>query len=406
MKFTVVIGIAVLVMAAAATAAGSLRITTYGNGLDDLASDALLLEDGGMIIVGDTIVAYEPEIIRHILLLRLDADGQLLWTRTYGGDRPSSGHGITADGTGGFTVSGAIRAENEDSEMVLLHVDSDGNELWSRTFGTPRDEVGGRVVGCERDGYWVVGNSVDPNDVVADPGAAGYAGFAGRSNIYVVRTDGQGHELWSCRIESESNTIAFGSVSVDDGIIILSGLLQYPADDNDILLTKLNIDGDEIWSKTWAAGSALGYSLIATSDGGYVISGLRSFPSNPALVESDALLIKVDMDGNDEWLVTYGQSHRVESADIVTETTEGSFVSCGWQTPDLFTPGDDILIAAFDRSGVRLWEELMPSSAHNIHARIFQKPDGSYAIVGSARQPGESFRIQLIEIDPHDERAE
>jgi len=406
MKFTVVVGIAVLVMTAAATAAASSRITTYGNGLDDLASDALLLDDGGMIIVGDTIVAYEPEIIRHILLLRLDARGQLLWTRTYGGDRPSSGHGITADGTGGFTVSGAIRSENEDSEVYLLHIDSDGNELWSRTFGSPRDEMGGRVVGCERDGYWVVVNSVDPNDVVADPGAAGYAGFGGRSNIYVVRTDGQGHELWSRRMESEANTIAFGGAPVDDGIIILSGLLHYPVDDNDILLTKLSIDGDELWSKTWTAGSALGYSLIATSDGGYVISGLRSFPSDPALVKSDALLVKVDMDGNEEWLVTYGQPHQVETADIVTEAEENIFVSCGWQTPDLFTPGDDILIAAFDRSGVPLWEELIPSPAHNLHVRIFRQPDGSYAIVGSARQPGESFRIQLIEIDPHDENIE
>jgi len=404
MKVTVALGIAVLVISAAATAAGSPRTTTYGNGLDDLASDALLLDDGGMIIVGDTIVAYEPEIIRHILLLRLDADGQILWTRTYGGDCPSSGHSITADGTGGFTVSGAIRSESEDSEMYLLHVDSDGNELWSRTFGTPRDEVGGRVVGCERDGYWVVGNSVDPNDVVADPGAAGYAGFGGRSNIYVVRTDGQGNELWSRRMESEANTIAFGSASVDDGIIILGGLLHYPVD-NDILLIKLSIDGDELWSKTWTAGSALGYSLIAASDGGYVISGLRSFPSDPALVESDALLVKVDMDGNEEWLVTYGQPHAMESADIVTETTEHSFVSCGWQTPDLPTPGDDILIAAFDRSGARLWEKLIASPAHNLHVRIFQRPDGSYVIVGSARQPGESFRIQLIEIDLHGESA-
>ena len=401
MRSAIAIGVAVL--AAAVACAASPQITAYGEGLDDLASDALLLDDGGIIIVGETIVAFEPDVIRHILLLRLDADGHLLWTQTYGGDRSGSGHGVSSDGNGGFVVSGAIRSEcGNDSDVYLLRVDSDGNELWSRTFGTPLDEVGGRVSGCESTGYWIVGNSVDPNDVVADPGAAGYAGFAGRSNIYVVRTDGQGRELWSRLIESEANTIAFSSVPTDDGIVILSGILHYPANDNDVVLTKLNADGDDVWSRTWAIGSALGYSINTTSDGGYIISGLRSFPGDPTLAKPDLLLIKVNADGDETWLTTYGDPSLMEAGDAVTETADGGFVSCGWQTPDLYTPGDDILIAAFNRSGAVLWEDVIPSSAHNLHVRIFSLLGGTYVIVGSARQPGQSFRIQLIRIGPHD----
>ena len=406
MKLAIPVGIVLLV--AVVAHAASPRIMTYGDGLDDLASDALPLDDGGMVIVGETIVAFEPEVIRHILLLRLDADGQLLWTRTYGGERSSSGHGVSSESDGGFIVSGAIRSENGDtSDVYLLRVDSDGNELWSRTFGTPLNEVGGRVVGCESTGYWIVGNSVDPNDIVADPRAAGYAGFAGRSNIYVVRTDGQGHELWSRRMESETNTIAFGGAPADDGgIIILSGILHYPVNDNDIVLTKLSIDGDEIWSKTWTMGSALGYSIISTSDGGYAMSGVRSVTGDPFREKADALVIKVDADGNEMWSATYGDESLVETACAIAETADGGFVSCGWQTPDLFTPGDDILVAAFDRAGVLLWEDLTPSLAHNLHVQIFQHSDGSHVIVGSARQPGQSFRIQLIKIDPHDAGAE
>ena len=400
MRSAIAIGVALLVAAAACTA--SPQITTYGNGLDDLASDALLLDDGGIVIVGETIVAVEPDVVRHILLLRLDADGRLLWTQTYGGDRSGSGHGVSADGSGGFVVSGTIRSESgNDSDVYLSCVDSDGNELWTRTFGTPLDEIGGRVTGCESTGYWIVGNSVDPDDVVADPGAAGYAGFAGRSSIYVVRTDGQGRELWSRRIESEVNTIAFSSVSTDDGIVILSGILHYPANDNDIVLTKLSNDGDDVWSRTWTIGSALGYSIISTSDGGYAISGLRSFPGDPALAKSDLLLIKVDANGDETWLATHGAPSLMETGDAVAETMDGGFVTCGWQTPDLFTPGDDILVAGFDRFGALLWADLIPSSAHNLHVRIFSLLGGAHVIVGSARRPGQSFRIQVIRIGPH-----
>jgi len=403
MKSAITVGIVLL--AAVVAHATSPRIMTYGDGLDDLASDGLLLDDGGIVIVGETIVAFEPEMTRHMLLLRLDAEGQLLWTRTYGGDRSSSGHAVSAESDGGFIVSGAIQSElGDDSDVYLLRVDSDGNELWSRTFGTPLNEVGGRVAGCESTGYWIVGNSVDPNDVVADPSAAGYAGFAGRSNIYVVRTDGQGHELWSRRMESEANTIAFGSASADDGgIVILSSILYYPVNDNDIVLTKLSSDGDEPWSRSWTAASASGYQIIATSDGGFAMSGVRSVPGDPFREKADALVIKVDADGSEMWSATYGDENLVETAHAIAETADGGFVSCGWQTPDLFTPGDDILIAAFDRSGALLWEDLTPSLAHNLHARIFQRSDGSYVIAGSAARPGQSFRIQRIEIDPHAE---
>ena len=397
------IAVAIVLLMAVVAHAGSPRIMTYGEGFNDLASDALPLDDGGMIIVGETVVALEPEIIRHMLLLRLDAYGHLLWTRTYGGDRSSRGHGVSACGADGFIVSGAIQSvDSDDFDVYLLRVDSDGDELWSRTFGTPLNEVGGRIIGSESTGFWIVGNSVDPNDVVADPSAAGYAGFAGRSSIYVVRTDGRGRELWSRRMESEANTIAFGSAASDDAIVILSAVLHYPANDNDILLTKLSIDGDAIWSKTWMMGNALGYSITSATGGGYLISGLRSLSGGSAPMKSDALLVKVDMHGNEEWLVTYGEADQVEAADTVTETTDGGFVCCGWQTPDLHTPGDDILIAAFDRSGVLQWEELLPSSAHNLHARIFQHSDGSLVIVGSSRQPGQPFRIQRIEVDPPD----
>jgi len=404
MRSALAVGIA-LVMAAGAHAE-SPQVMMYGEGLHDLASDALLLDDGGIVVVGETVVALEPEVVRHTLLLKLDAEGHLLWSRTYGGDRSSRGHGVLACDGGGFMVSGAIQSEDAaDFDVYLLRVDSDGNELWSRTFGTSFDEVGGRLVECGGAGYWIVGNSVDPNDVVADSSAAGYAGFVGRSNIYVVHTDLQGRELWSHRMESNANTIAFGSAPADDSIIILGGILHYPANDNDILLTKFNIDGDVVWSRTWTAESALGYSIISTTDGGCLISGLRSPAGGSVLTASDALLIKVDRNGNEAWLTVYGEPDRMETADTVTETADGCFVTCGWQTPDLYTSGDDILLAAFDRSGALLWEDLLPSAAHNLHVRIFQCSGGSHVIVGSARQPGQPFRIQRIKIDPHDEHA-
>jgi len=198
-------------MIPALAAASETWTRTYGSGLDALAYDVLLLEDGGYLIVGDTVTQYEPVMIGHLLLLRLDADGEIVWERMYGGDRSCSGQSVLATCDGGYMVAGTIEsAPGSDLDVYLLCVDEDGTEWWSRSFGTPLDEVGGALLRAADGGYVIVGNSVDPNDVVADPGAAGYAGFAGRSNAYIVRTDEEGNEIWSRRYDTEDNVIASG----------------------------------------------------------------------------------------------------------------------------------------------------------------------------------------------------
>ena len=378
---------------------------TYGSGLDALGRDALLLEDGGYLLLGDTVTQYEPVMIGRLLLMRLNADGETVWERTYGGDRSCAGQSLLAKSDGGYVIAGTIESEaGSDLDVYLLCVDEEGTQLWSRTFGTSLDEFGGRLLGTADGGYVVVGNCVDRDDVVANPGAAGYAGFAGRSNAYVVRTDAEGHEIWSCRFESDDNVIASGAaLAADGGIVLLTYVLHYPIDDNDIRLVKVDADGNEVWSRMWEEGKVSGYHLLATSDGGYLISGMQAFPDDPERAKADGLLIKVDAAGNELWGVTYGEPDMVDTAHVVTETAEGRYVCIGWRERDLYRWTDNILLAAFDRDGTFLWESVTPSVKHNMHERFFQHPDGSYVIVGSAAMPGRPFRIQLLKIDPDEE---
>ena len=392
-------------MTASLTVGSEPWIQTYGGGLDSLGHDVLLLEDGGYLVVADTVTQYEPVMIGRLLLLRLDADGEVVWERTYGGDRSCTGQSIRAVEGGGYVIAGTIEPETgSDLDVYLLRVDEDGTELWSRSFGTSRDELGGSLLETADGGYVVVANSVDRDDVVADPGAAGYAGFAGRSNAYIVRTDAEGNEIWSRRYSSEDNVIASGGAIADDGgIVVLTYVLYYPIDDNNVRLFKIAAAGVELWSRTWEEGKASGYDLIATSDGGYLISGARSYPDDPERAKADALLIKVDGDGCELWTTTYGEANQVETAHAVTETSDGQYVSVGSQLPDLYTYRDDIYLVGFDANGTLLWESVTPTAKHNMYEGFVQHPDGAYVIVGSAARPGGPFRIQLVVIDPKTE---
>ena len=63
--------------------------------------------------------------------------------------------------------------------------------------------------------------------------------------------------------------------------------------DDESWLIKVDKNGDEIWNKTF--GGALSgrlFSIIQTSDGGYVMAGMTE------KTLQDALLIKTDSEGN------------------------------------------------------------------------------------------------------------
>jgi len=374
---------------------------TYGDGQGDMGHDVLLLGDGGYLIVGETTSGSGHEAAPRLLLLRLNAAGDVVWEKTYAAGRASAGAGLLAETDGGFIIAGTIQSDDgDDADALLLRVDADGNALWWKTIGSSRDEFIHTVRRTDR-GYLLVGDSVDPNDVIADPGAAGYAGFAGRSNVYVAEADFDGNEIWSRRWETDDNVLSGGgAVAVDGGIVILAHILRYPIEDDDILLLKFDRHGDELlWSRTWTAGDASGYDLLATSDGGYLISGVVSFPDDPARAKLDALLIKVDATGNEIWSTTYGEPDKIETAHVVTETFDGRYVCAGWQMRDFHTFADDILLAAFDQDGALLWQDVTPSPAHNLHEALVQHPDGSLVIAGSAARPGRPFRVQLIKTD-------
>ena len=392
------VAIATVLVVATMVSADEAWTKTYVSGLESLAYDVLLLDDGGFLLVGGTVVQHEPVMIGNLLLIRLDAGGDVIWERTYGADRFCSGQSALVARDGSYVIAGTIQSETgSDLDIYLLHVAEDGTELRSRSFGSPLDEFGGTLLPSIDGGYVIVGDAVDPNDVVADPGAAGYAGFAGRSSPYIVKVDQAWNELWSCRYDNGENVIiGGGAIAADGGIVVLSYAMYYPVDDNDICLFKLDANGEEVWSRRWEEGKSSGYDLLATRDGGYLISDMHVFPDDPQREKPDALLIKVDGDGRELWLSTVGTPGNVDTALAVTETHDGQYVCVGWRTQSFYTRKDDIYLAGFNIEGSLLWESVIPSAKHNMHEAIVQHDDGSLIIGSSSAQSGRPFRIQLI----------
>jgi hypothetical protein len=377
---------------------GNTWMKYYGGNHDDMVESIILAEDGGFYLAGEADSRFNTGTPGEAYLLRLDSSGEILWEQTYadyGGFQA-----IRPTGDGGLLISGVTASPaGDNSDIFLLEVDQDGNVLWSKTFGGPLDEFGAAWP-MEDGGYILGGIVVDPEDIVVDdPGVAGYGGFSGRSNVYLARIDAQGNELWSQTIGGEDNVMtSAGLMTADSGFLILANILNYPQFDDDIILIKIDQDGNEIWSHTWEEGGLDGNALIQTSDGNYLIAGGYALGGETDMAQKDFMFIKVDPDGNELWQSVFGDPQVYDWAYAVAETADGGFIALGDLSRDMFTWDGDIILVKLDAQGQLIWQQTYDTNTHTMLRGVLEHPQGGYVLVGSSYRGGD-FDILVIKTD-------
>lgn len=373
-------------------------IRRFGGSAQDNIYDLQLLEGGGFLMAGGTNINFETESQGDIYLLQADETGELVWEETIENEDSRIAQTISPTEEGGLLISGIVYTENNGQDVFITQLDQDHNELWTQTYGGPLDEYGS-ILPLADGGFILAGSIVDPEDIVADPGAAGYAGLAGRSNIFMTRVDAEGNVLWSRTFGGENNVLASSFLTTPDGgVIILASILGFPELDNDIYLLKVDANGNEIWSQTWEEGSLNGYGMINTQDGNYLIVGNTSPSSGENSTDTDILFIKVDPDGNQIWQSIFGDPTMFDGGYRVTESLSGGYIAIGdWQRDDINWNGD-ISLVKIDENGELVWQRIIEINTHTMLIEILTCPDGGYAIVGSTYH-GSNFDILLIRTD-------
>ncbi|MFC1878791.1 hypothetical protein ACFLZW_02645 [Chloroflexota bacterium] len=358
-------------------------IKIYGGSRENMIADMVQAGDGGFLTIGGIGKAAGKSQEGGILLMKTDQNGQVMWFRVYGGKEFDIGWTIIPTHDGNFLISGETNSIGAGGmDVYLIKVDPDGNEIWSHTYGGALDETVASVRETLDGGYILFGNCVDPEDFITDPGIAGYAGFAGRSNIYVVRIDHDGNEIWSRTLDSEENMIvSAGLAAPDGGFIVMASIISFPSLDYDLYLLKMDGNGEQVWQRTWQEDSYSGYTISQNSEQNYLISGVYK---SDEITLGDIYLLIVDEQGNELMNTKYGDPNRFEAGHGIIETYDGNYLVLGSATDNLYSASSDILLLMSDHSGNLLWQKEISVLYHNKVNAFLALADGCYLIAGGA----------------------
>ena len=246
---------------------------SYGGTKSEWASSLKKTFDGGYIIAGSTSSFGAGS--NDIYLIKLSSDGNIIWTKTYGTTGSEYGKGVQTTSDGGFIITGwGIGG------AYLIKTNSFGDTLWTRTYGGDIGDIGWSILQTSDAGY-VIG---------------GTASFAGNSDLLLFKTDSSGFPQWSKSYgNTDGSDEGYQIAPTSDGGYILTGRFVYNF--RDVALIKTNAVGDTLWTRIFGGqGGDLGISVQQTSDNGYIITGESNVLGGLGL--TDIYLIKTDNMGN------------------------------------------------------------------------------------------------------------
>lgn len=338
---------------------------TYGTGNDQQAFSMALTPDGGYIVVGDTGEQYSRAI--DLWVVKLDMEGIVQWQKSYGGPEADRAAFVIPTSDGGYAVSGSTESFGAGaSDLLLLKLDANGNVAWQKAYGGEGDETNALGVRQTTDGgyvlaglsyafwlMWVVkldgggqvqwqkGYTVEPlveggafvitaeGDIVL---ALDYFG-SDPARYVLVRLDPAGSVLWSRAVTAWTGNPQ-GPAAIQttaDGDLLFAGTWTAGSGFAWCWVMRLDPDGQIRWSRTYARDSWDVYQATAiesTEGGGVIVAGSGPWGGG----RNSFWLFELDGSGGFLWGKAYGSNlwdRQGGTSRSVHQTSDHGFIVAG-----------------------------------------------------------------------------
>ncbi|MDI6841116.1 MAG: T9SS type A sorting domain-containing protein [bacterium] len=197
---------------------------------DDGGFDIKNTKDGGFIITGYT-CSYSVGGA-DVWLIKTDSLGNKLWDKTYGGEFDDRGYSVDETEDGGFVITGETWSYSSlpgwQADIWLIRTNELGDILWTKTYGGDYEDVGMCVQEVQGGGFFVTGWTLS---FVPETALRG---------LWSFRTDELGNKLWDKFFYGRDALGFFGKQTRDGGFIIAGQCIIQISKSAQVLLIRLD----------------------------------------------------------------------------------------------------------------------------------------------------------------------
>jgi len=301
----------------------------------DILNSTVQTNDGNFISVGSTNLSSDSQ--SDILIVKTSSQGDTLWTKVYGTDETDAATNVIKTLDNNYLITGKWGTDVNNSDIIILKIDTNGDTLWTKKFGGPYLDEGKKTIEDSLGNLYVLGSKTATSSYV----------------MYTIKTNASGDTIWT-RTYSKPYSAFPNSIIRIPGGIVASG--YYYASDmgngQTSFLINYSFKGDTLWEKDYVLTnipenyiSDFSYS----SDHGYLLACSTYY----AAIGYRFTLIKTDTKGDTLWTKKYNFSNSDYFVNSIDTTSDHSYILCGYK---LDGSGDKSLsLIKVSSSGDTIW---------------------------------------------------
>jgi hypothetical protein len=311
-------------------------------------------------------------IFNFSLLLFNSVTAQVTFQKLYGGSGLDSFFKLAKTSDGGYVCAGLTESfGNLPRDIYLFKTDANGVHQWSVAYSGIGYDYATNIIKTSDNGFLIAGGTTSFG--------------SGSDDALLLKTDATGAIVWSKVYGGPQQDYFMGVAQTNDsGYIAVGTTLSFGAGSNDIFIVRTNSTGDTLWTRT--IGGA-GYDELTcvtqTTDNGFALCG-RS--SSFTAANTDALLLKLNQNGDTAWTVQYG-NFGAEEAFSVKQTYDGGYIVFGNATS--FGNDYELYLNRFDGTGNLLWGKLYGGAKSDALYDGIITSDSGFAMCGFTESFGE-----------------
>lgn len=325
---------------------------TYGGSADERGSSIIQTQDGGYAILGFSF-SNDGDVssnagLQDYWLAKLDANGDIVWQKSFGYQGADSGISIIQTSDLGYLISGILDVtasgglgnssrdlnKHAGGDYWILKLNSSGSIEWSRYFGGNFTDTPEGIIETEDQGFIIAGGS-DSDDTDISNNMGSY-------DFWVIRISALGELIWEKSFGGDQIDEARAIVKSGDGNYIIAGDTRSATNDisvnngaADLWLIKISPNGDLLWEQTIGGTSFdVARAIVNTEDHGFLLAGSsrsEDIDVSQNKGQNDAWALKVDVNGNLQWEKTIGGSN-IDFGYSITELNDRSIILVGDST--------------------------------------------------------------------------
>ena len=326
-----------------------------------------------------TALDYEPND-RYVLEQMAEIerkDKQIGFAEIIGAEKLDEAKGIVATHKkDGYIVVGNTNSfGNGKPDAWIVRMDNDGLVDWKRTYGDIKADEIQNIIATPDGHYLAVGMTTSKSN--------------GKQDAWLLKLNEKGRLVWEKRIGGSLMDVVLDAALMSNGDYVMTGFVQMKKDDKvDMLVKRIDVDGNEIWSKNFG-GEAwdIGMSIVATKGDNILVGGHTESVTNG---KEDAWIVKLSGEGNEIWSKNFGGEEKDVVASLAYDAqTDGCFAV--GHTESFGNGMADVWVLKIDKDGKDVWKNAIGGEKADMGKDIIITEDGNLAITGFTMSYGKGF---------------